>query len=57
MITLDKIDDLDKTQMLVKIFRGYGNKNGIDYHTFRRLCLALEKTYIEDLLYLKERCV
>lgn len=56
LITLDKIDDLDKTQMLVKIFRGYGHKNGIDYHTFRRLCLALEKTYIEDLQYLKE-CV
>lgn len=56
LLTLDKIDDLDKTQMLVKIFRGYGHKNGIDYHTFRRLCLALEKTYVEDLQYLKE-CV
>ena len=40
----------------IYILAPYGHKNGIDYHTFRRLCLALEKTYIEDLQYLKE-CV
>lgn len=51
LLTLEKIDDLDKTQMLVKLFRAYGNKDGIDYHTFRRLCLALEKTYVQDLLF------
>lgn len=56
LLTIDKIDDLDKTRMLANIFRGYAHKDGIDYHTFRRLCLALEKTYVEDLYYLKE-CV
>lgn len=55
-LTLDKIDDLDKTQMLSNIFRGYAHRDGIDYHTFRRLCLGLEKTYVDDLYYLKE-CV
>lgn len=54
LLTLDKIDDLDKTQMLVNIFRAYGHRDGIDYHTFRRLCFALEKTYVQDLHYLKE---
>lgn len=54
LLTLEKIDDLDKTQMLVKLFRAYGNKDGIDYHTFRRLCLALEKTYVQDLYYLRD---
>ena len=54
LLTVEKIDDLDKMEMLKKIFQAYGNRDGIDYHTFRRLCLALEKTYIEDLNYLKQ---
>lgn len=54
LLTLEKIDDLDKTHMLVKLFRAYGNRDGIDYHTFRRLCLALEKTYVQDLYYLRD---
>lgn len=54
MLTLDKIDDLEKIEMLVKLFRAYGHRDGIDYHTFRRLCIVLEKTYIQDLYYLKE---
>ena len=54
LLTLDKIDDLDKTRMLANIFRAYGHREGIDYHTFRRLCFALEKTYAQDLYYLRD---
>lgn len=56
LLTLEKIDSLDKTEMLKKIFQAYGHRDGIDYDTFRKLCLALEKTYVQDLMYLKE-CV
>ena len=54
LLTLEKIDDAEKVDMLKKIFRAYGHKDGINYHTFRRLCIALEKTYVEDLKYLQE---
>lgn len=54
LLTMDKIDDLDKIQMLENIFRGYSHRDGIDYHTFRRLCLVLENIYAQDLYYLKE---
>lgn len=54
LLTISKIEDLDKIDMLVKIFRAYGHRDGIDYNTFRRLCLCLEKAYIEDLHYLQE---
>ena len=54
LLTLEKIDDLEKTDMLKKIFQAYGHRVGIDYDVFRRLCIALEKTYTGDLIYLKE---
>lgn len=54
LITIDKIDDKDKIEMLVRLFRAYGDNERIDYDTFRRLSLILERVYIEDLKYLKE---
>lgn len=54
LLTIEKIDDFDKIEMLKCIFRAYGHRDGIDYNTFRRLCICLENIYIEDLKYLKQ---
>lgn len=54
LLTIEKIDDVDKMQMLILLFRAYGHRDGIDYDTFRKLSLALENVYIKDLTFLKE---
>ena len=53
LITLDKMDDLDKTEMLVKVFRAYGHDEGISYNDFRRLSIIIINTFVEDLNYIK----
>lgn len=54
LVALDRIDDLDKIEMLKKLFQAYGHRDGISYDDFRRLVIILEKVYVGDLKYLKE---
>lgn len=53
LLCIEKIDDLEKVEMLKRLFQAYGHRDGIDYSTFRRLCLILEKAFLDDLLYIK----
>lgn len=53
LVTLDKMDDLDKAEMLVKIFQAYGHDDGISYDDFRRLSIIITNTFVEDLNYIK----
>ncbi len=54
MLCIDKIDDLEKVKMLKMLFQAYGHRDGINYDTFRRLCIIIINTYAEDLKYIKQ---
>lgn len=48
VLILDKLDDLEKTKMLAKIFAALVRKH-IDYADFRRLASGLDRAFVEDL--------
>ncbi|SHI07789.1 hypothetical protein [Clostridium grantii] len=49
---LDRIDDLEKPKLIANLFKRYMD-NEIDYLTFQRFSLIIEKCFIEDLKFLK----
>lgn len=49
---LDRLDDLEKPKLIANLFKKY-MYNEIDYVTFQRLSLIIEKCFIEDLKFLK----
>ncbi|PRR76610.1 hypothetical protein [Clostridium thermopalmarium] len=49
---LDRLDDLEKPKLIANLFKKY-MYNEIDYITFQRLALIIEKCFIEDLKFLK----
>jgi hypothetical protein len=55
-LILDKLDDLEKCDLLAKAFSGYIREE-YDFTTFRRLSSAIEKCLISDLKYLKTLAV
>jgi hypothetical protein len=48
IIILDRLDDLEKPQILAKLFNAHIEEK-IDFSTFRRLASAVERAYIDDL--------
>ena len=48
VLMLDKLDDLEKTEMLAKMFAALVRKQ-IDYSDFRRLAAGVDRAFIEDL--------
>lgn len=52
-LIIDKLDDLEKCELLANAFSGY-IKEEYDFNTFRRLSNAIEKCLISDLKYLKD---
>ena len=53
LLYIDRVDDIEKSAILGKLFNGYIKKE-IDYDTFQRLANAVDKTFIGDLNKLKE---
>lgn len=49
---LDRLDDIEKPKLIANLFKKY-MYNEIDYVTFQRLSLIIEKCFIEDLKFLK----
>lgn len=49
---LDRLDDLEKPELIANLFKRY-MYNEIDYLTFQRFSLIIEKCFIEDLKFLK----
>jgi hypothetical protein len=48
VLMLDKLDDLEKTELLAKMFGALVRKH-IDYSDFRRLAAGVDRAFIEDL--------
>lgn len=48
VLILERLDDLQKTEMLAKIFAAFVRRK-IDYGSFRRLTTGLERAFVDDL--------
>jgi hypothetical protein len=48
VLIIDRLDDMDKTDILAELFIKYV-KNNIDLETFRRLASAIDIAFIEDI--------
>jgi len=48
VLILDKLDDLEKAEILAKLFAALVRKH-IDYSDFRRLAAGVDRAFIEDL--------
>jgi hypothetical protein len=51
VLILDKLDDLEKPEMLAKVFASFV-RGRIDFATFRRLASAIDIGFVEDLVAL-----
>jgi len=49
IMILDKIDEIDKTQLIANLFAGY-IKSDITKSEFTQLCSIVEKVFLDDLL-------
>lgn len=49
LLTIDKLDEIQKTRYYVNFIRMYATKDEIDYYKFIRLCHILDKIFIGDL--------
>jgi hypothetical protein len=54
MIVLDRLDDLDKPELLARAFLAY-LRGSYDFETLRRLSLAIERCFHPDLLALQPK--
>lgn len=54
MIVLDRLDDLDKPELLARSFLAY-LRGSYDFETLRRLSLAIERCFHPDLLALQPK--
>lgn len=53
ILILNRLDDLEKPELIANLFRKL-TYHKIDYITFQRLALIIEKCFIEDLKFLKQ---
>ena len=53
ILTIDRLDDTDKSKYLASIFKFYGRRK-INYNQFRRYCRAINTLNGDEILFLKE---
>jgi len=53
MIALDRLDEIEKADLLARIFRAFVERR-IDNEEMRRLCAALDRVFLSDLVALRQ---